>query len=154
MSDIVRNWIWGRIIAGDYTIIYAVVDYIDPAVRSRPLYIAQGDKMIVGAGSPKITQADFAEDKGLKRYYPRDVRIEFDQDGVKADLRIRFTRLVESVDLLTVSGLGSFSQWFVRTFVARPTYFRVIAEFSGTIEHDGQKDDLQGECLYEVMGFE
>jgi hypothetical protein len=72
---------------------------------------------------------------------------------VEAHLHIRQKALVEDVDLLTVSGLNSFTQWIARTFVARPTYFRVIADFDGTITENGATTPIDGECLYEVMGF-
>ena len=56
LNEITRHWVWGRIFADEYTIIYADVDYIDPSIKSRPLYIARGDTIIVGAGSPTIRQ--------------------------------------------------------------------------------------------------
>ncbi|HVN72797.1 MAG TPA: hypothetical protein VMU10_12335, partial [Desulfomonilia bacterium] len=154
LNEITRKWIWGRILAGDYTIIYADVDYLDPSIRSRPLYIAKGDTIIVGSGSPTIRQTDFSTHPALKRHYPRHLTIEFDQDNVMAHIDIRFKSLVEEVDLLTVSGLSSLTQWAARTFVARPTYFRVIADYDGSITESGNVTPIKGECLYEVMGFE
>jgi len=56
--------------------------------------------------------------------------------------------------MLTVSGLSPFTQWFARTFVARPTYFRIIADYNGTIVDNGVSIPIAGECLYEVMGLE
>ncbi|MFH1138682.1 MAG: hypothetical protein V1816_21610 [Pseudomonadota bacterium] len=153
LNEIVRSWIWGRIFAGPYTIIYADVDYYDPAIKSRPLYLARGREVLIGAGSPTITQDDFAFHPGLKRYFPRSIRIEFREGPVKADIRIRFKGLVEEVDLLSISGRNALTQWIARTFVARPTYFRVMAEFDGTIEQDGRAESIAGDCLYEVMGF-
>ena len=147
------SWIWGRVFAGPYTIIYSDVNYLDPAYKSRPLYIARGHEVLVGAGSPTIIQDEFAYHPGLKRYYPRYIQITFEEGATKADITIRFKGLVEDVDLLSVSGKGAFTQWVVRTFIARPTYFRAMAEFEGTIEHNGKTDEIAGDCLYEVMGF-
>ncbi|MEA3470327.1 MAG: hypothetical protein U9R24_01260 [Thermodesulfobacteriota bacterium] len=154
LNEITRRWIWGRIIDDDYTIIYADVDYYDPSIDSRPLYIAKNGTVITGTGSPTIRQWDFETHPVLKRYYPKRVSIDFDDDGVKTHIDITFKGLVENVDLLTVSGLGGFMQWLVRTFIARPNYFRVIADYEGTIETEGVKDTISGECLYEIMGFE
>jgi hypothetical protein len=154
LNEITRKWIWGRILAGEYTIIYADVDYLDPSIESRPLYIAKGDTMIVGTGSPTIRQWDFVTHPILKRHYPRQISIDFAQGEMEAHLHIRQKALVEEVDLLTVSGLNSFTQWIARTFVARPTYFRVIADYDGTITENGTTTPINGECLYEVMGFE
>ncbi|MGC9324976.1 MAG: hypothetical protein ACP5G0_09560 [Desulfomonilia bacterium] len=154
LPEITRDWIWGRIIVGDYTIIYADVDYLDPSIDSRPLYIAKGDTVLVGTGSPDVIQWDFSTHPTLKRHYPQRIRIEFFQEGVEARFDITFKELVEEVDLLTVSGLNPVVQWVARTFVARPTYFRVIADFQGTVRAQGINDTLSGECLYEVMGFE
>lgn len=154
LNEINRKWIWGRILAGEYTIIYADVDYYDPAIKSRPLYIAKGNEVLVGSGSPTIRQSDFATHPGLKRHYPRRVDITFNEGGVKADIHIRYRALVEEVDLLTVSNLNGFTQWIARTFVARPTYFRVMGDFDGTVTRDGKQERISGECLYELMGFQ
>jgi hypothetical protein len=154
LNEITRKWVWGRILAGDYTIIYADVDYLDPSIKSRPLYIAKGDTMVVGSGSPTIRQWDFVTHPILKRHYPRQISIDFSQNNVEAHIQIKFKTLVEDVDLLTVSGLSNPVQWIARTFVARPTYFRVIADYDGSITENGNTSPLKGECLYEVMGFE
>ncbi len=154
LNEITRKWVWGRILAGDYTIIYADVDYLDPSIKSRPLYVAKGDTMIVGSGSPAIRQWDFVTHPVLGRHYPRQISIDFSHDNVEAQIHIRFKALVEEVDLLTVSGLSNPVQWIARTFVARPTYFRIIADYDGSISENGTTSPLKGECLYEVMGFE
>jgi hypothetical protein len=154
LNEITRKWVWGRILAGEYTIVYADVDYLDPSIESRPLYIAKGDTMIVGTGSPTIRQWDFVTHPVLKRHYPTRVSIDFSHEGVEAHIGIRYKALVEDVDLLTISGMSSLTQWIARTFVARPIYFRIIADYEGTIVEDGNVVPLRGECLYEVMGFE
>ncbi|HOO90009.1 MAG TPA: hypothetical protein PLA74_04230 [Syntrophales bacterium] len=153
LNEITRRWVWGRIIADDYTIIYADVDYYNPTIASRPLYIAQGNRIITGTGSPIIRQWDFAGHPLLKRYYPKRVSIDFEDDDVKAHITITYKHLVEAVDLLRVSGLNRVTQWITRTFIVRPHYFRVIADYEGTIETKGIKERIAGECLYEIMGF-
>jgi hypothetical protein len=90
----------------------------------------------------------------LKRHYPRQISIDFIQGDVEAHLHIQFNALVEYVDLLTTSGLDRFSQWVARTFIARPTYFRMIASYKGDITEHGKMTPIKGECLYEIMGFE
>jgi len=154
LNEITRKWIWGRILAGDYTIIYADVDYYDPSINSRPLYIARGSDVIVGSGSPTVRQWDFVTHPELMRHYPRQVRIQYGDDDVQADIRIVHKALVEEVDLLTVSDLNPFTQWIARTFIARPTYFRVMADYEGTITRRGVQDFISGECIYEIMGFQ
>jgi hypothetical protein len=154
LNEITRKWVWGRILAGEYTIIYADVDYLDPSIKSRPLYIAKGDTIIVGTGSPTIRQWYFVTHPVLQRHYPRQISIDFSQNNVEAHIQIKLKALVEEVDLLTVSGLSNPVQWIARTFVTRPTYFRVIADYDGIITENGNTTPLKGECLYEVMGFE
>ncbi len=154
LDKIARSWVWGRILSGDYTVIYADVAYRDPAVTSRPLYVASGDRMIVGTGSPRIREYDYVMHPALKRWYPTRIDIDFSRDDVSVSVQIRLKALVEEVDLLTLSGLGRFGQWAARTFVERPTYFRVIADYTGSIEEAGSRTHISGECLYEVMGFE
>ena len=153
-NEIARRWVWGRILAGDYTIVYADVDYIDPSLEARPLYIARGDRQIVGTGSPVVKQWDFTTHPVLLRHYPRQISVEYTHGGIEAHLHIRHKALVEEIDLLTISGLNPLSQWIARTFVARPTYFRIIADYDGTITENGKTETIEGECLYEVMGFE
>ena len=110
--------------------------------------------MIVGAGSPTIRQWDFVTNPVLSRHYPRQISIDFVQKEVEVHVNIRFKALVEDADLLNISGLNPFSQWVARTFIARPTYFRVIADYKGDITEHGKVTVIEGECLYEIMGFE
>lgn len=154
LNEIAHSWIWGRILTGKYTIIYADVQYRDPAIDSRPLYIARDDQMIVGTGSPTITERDFVTHPKLKRHYPRQIDIDHAEKGIESHIKIRFKSLVEDVDLLTAAELNPFTQWIARTFITRPTYFRVIADYSGTIVDGGVSIPIAGECLYEVMGLE
>lgn len=154
LYEIAHSWVWGRILAGDYTIIYADVHYRDAAIQSRPLYVAKGDAMIIGTGSPTVTQRDFVTHPTLARHYPRQVDIDHVEGGREAHIRIRFKELVEDVDLLAASGLSPVKQWMVRTFAMRPTYFRIIADYSGTIVENGVTVPIGGECLYEIMGLE
>ncbi|PKN53673.1 MAG: hypothetical protein CVU55_00695 [Deltaproteobacteria bacterium HGW-Deltaproteobacteria-13] len=154
LNKIATSWVWGRIITGGYTIIYADVQYRDPNINSRPLYIARGNQIIVGSGSPAIRQFDYVTHPELKRHYPRQISIDHAAKGVEAHIQIRFRTLVEDVDMLTVSNLNPFAQWVARTFVTRPTYFRIIADYDGTIVDNGVSVPVKGECLYEVMGLE
>ena len=154
LTEITRKWIWGRVIAGEYTIIYADVDYKEPELVLNPLYIAKGDKMIVGAGNPAIRQWSFETHPVLKRHYPRQIAISYDSKDVQVSVNIKKKRLVEEVDLLEIAGYKGFLHWLIKTFIARPTYFRVIADFDGKIIIGGNVDVISGECLYEAMGFE
>ncbi len=154
LHEITNRWVWGRILVDDYTIIYADVRYLDPAVKGRPLYVARGGEIILGAGNPTITQEDFVLHPRLKRHYPRRIAIYHSDGDTEVALTITLRNLAEEVDLLEDSGMNSFSQWITRTFVARPSYFRVSADFEGFVRRGNVKDRLSGECLYEVMIFE
>ncbi len=154
LNKITRRWVWGRIIAGDYTIIYADVEYRDPKVVSRPLYIAKGDKMLVGSGSPAIRQWKFRTHKELKRYYPRRLSIVYEDENISADIEIARKELVEAVNLLKAGGYPAIVRWPIQWFVARPSYFRVIGDYEGEIMIDGKVDNISGQCLYEVMEFD
>jgi hypothetical protein len=110
--------------------------------------------MLVGSGSPYVRQSDFTTHPVLKRHYPRLVEIGFNDGYIQADIHIRCKTLVEEVDLLTVSDMNAFSQWLVPSFIARHSYFRVMADYHGTIIQGSRKDRISGQCLYEVMGFQ
>ena len=154
LNEITRRWLWGRIIADEYTIIYADVDHYDPDTVSRPLYVARGNEMIMGTGSPTIRQRDFETHPAIKRFYPREVDLSYASDDVSIDIRITKTRLVEDVDFLSIAGYSPISQWLIRNLIARPGYFRLMAEYEGTITHHGDTDTISGNTLYEVMTFE
>ena len=61
--------------------------------------------------------------------------------------------LLENRDLIAETGLNPFKQWIARTFIARPAYFRIIADYEGTIVDGGVATPVKGECLYEIMGL-
>jgi hypothetical protein len=154
LHKITRKWTWGRIIAGEYTIIYADVDYYEPGLVLNPLYIAKGDELFVGSGSPFIRQWDYETHDELKRHFPRQVHLGYESDRIQASVHIKKKRMVENHDLLESAGYKGIMHWLVSHFFSRPTYFRIIADFDGTIQIDGEKETISGECLYEVMGFE
>lgn len=154
LHEITEKWIWGRIIAEDYTIIYADVDYHEPDLVLNPFYIAKGDKMIVGSGSPTIRQWDFETHPVLNRHYPKQVEIAYDENGISANIHLTKKRLVEEVDLLEIAGYEGISHWLISTFISRPSYFRIIADYEATIKNEGATETVTGVCLYEVMGFE
>ncbi len=154
LHEITKKWVWGRILAGDFTIIYADVEYRDSSVVSRPLYIAYKDRMILGTGGPEIRQLKFIMDPIQKRYYPSVVEIRHAGEDVSANIRIKMHKLMESVDLLEVAGYSLPLRWFIRTFIARPCYFRLMGVYDGEIFMDGRKNTIKGECIYEVMNFE
>lgn len=154
IQDITPYWIWGRILAGQYTLIYANVSHNDqtlPAVL--PLYIAKGDQMIAGVNGVTIRQRNFITHPERKRYYPQNVDIDYAGDGVEAYIRIRHKALVEDRDLIAEAGLNPFKQWIARTFIARPAYFRIIADYEGAIVEGGVTTPVKGECIYEIMGL-
>ncbi len=154
LHKITTQWVWGRVLADDYTIIYADVQYIDPAIKGRPLYLAHGKEVILGVGSPTVIQEDFVTHPRLKRHYPRRIIIEHSGDDIDIALTITFRSLAEEVDLLRGSGMNRFARWVTRTFLMRPSYFRIAADFEGVIRRGDREDRLSGECLYEIMIFE
>ncbi|OPL15556.1 MAG: hypothetical protein AVO39_07605 [delta proteobacterium MLS_D] len=113
-----------------------------------------GGDIILGTGTPTVTQEDFVLHPRLKRHYPRRITIYHSDGDSEVALTITLRNLAEEVDLLEDSGMNPFSQWITRTFVARPSYFRVSADFEGFVRRGNVKDRLSGECLYEVMIFE
>ena len=154
LGKVTPYWIWGRILANQYTIIYSNVLHDDPtSVAILPLYIAKNDKMIVGINGGIIKQSNFVTHPELKRHYPRKVDIDYAENGVEVHLYLRFKALVEKRDLLTGSGWHPVTQWITRTFIARPVYFRIIADYSGTITEDGSTVPVKGQCLYEIMAL-
>jgi hypothetical protein len=154
LYEIARYWVWGRVFSGEYTFIFADVDHIDSRVTSRPLYVAKGDKMIIGTGSPTIRQSGFVTHPVLKRHYPTKIRIDFAEADVQATLEITFRSLVEDVDLLEATGFSRPAKWIAKTFFARPVYFRATADYRGSVTYGGETELIRGECLYEIMGFE
>ncbi len=154
IHKITPYWIWGRIFAGPYTFIYANVTHNDKDVPSvLPFYMAKGDKMLAGVNGATIRQMDFVTDPERQRFYPRYVDIDYADKGIEAHIKLRHKAVVENRDLLEASGLSSFTQWFFRTFISRPTYFRIIADYEGTVVENGVTVPLKGECLYEIMGL-
>ncbi len=154
LNEITRRWVWGRIVSGEYTIIFADVDHYDTGTVSRPLYVARGGEMLLGTGSPAISQRDFATHPTIRRFYPREVDIAYSSEDISVDIRIFTTRMVEDVDLLAIAGYKGVSHWLIANLIARPAYFRIMAEYEGTITINGETEAISGSSIYEVMTFE
>lgn len=154
INKLTTQWIWGRIFAGEYTIIFADIILGDSVRHSLPLYIAKGDKLIIGTGSPVIKQWNFATHPVYNRHYPQDISIDFVHEGKEAHIRIHCTALVEDLDLLDRAPFNPVFKWFIRTFIARPCYFRMMSQYEGSIIENGKISKIKGDCLYEKASFE
>ena len=152
-----KSWVWGRIITEKYTIIYADVDLKNPGgpkgASYKPLYIAKDNKVLHGIGNPEISKSGYTYDKELGRSYPELIEINFvdEKEHTAVKIKIEKKELVEKIDLLEPKEFGKFVHKFVRTFITRPSYFRIVAEFEGYIQHENSKEEIAGTSLYEVM---
>jgi len=136
---IFSSWYWGRIHNSQYTVDYAWVFPRDPgAPIFSPLLIAKGRDIILSTNIMDTTLNQLTHDTSIDQDYAKNLIIRTDNLGVKMDLEINTTRVVETMKLPKAAEWDQF-------------YFRFLADYSMNIEIDGKKDAVKGELLHEYM---
>jgi len=130
---------WGHIHNGGYCISYAGVFPRDPdGPVFYPLLIAKGREIVLSTDIMQMELGNFAKDPATGRSYARSFLITADSLGVKMQLEINTTRLIEAMKLpMTVP-------W-------DQSYLRFLGDYTMDVEIDGGKERVQGEMIHEFI---
>lgn len=156
MRRIVSYWHWGRLYAGEFTLLYANV-----MTRKRygnacstPLMLAKGDRVILSTGEMSLRGSDHVFNSVANRDYPSTVLIE-----VPGSLRLELE--VEDVidahnllrDVSPVFGNRTV-ETIANRLIGRPGYFRFNSRFALHVEHAGVSYDRTGTTLHEMVALQ
>ena len=139
LHEICSSWYWGRVHHGDYCVDYGWVLPRDPeAPVVSPLMVARGGEIVLSTNIMRTRLDDFATDPKTMKPYARRLVVSTDNLGVKMELTIETTRLVESMRLPKAAAWDQF-------------YFRFLGDYVLDIQIDGERDLVRGEMLHEYM---
>lgn len=136
---IFSSWYWGRIHSSSFTVDYAWVFPRDAeAPIFSPLLIARKGEIVLSTNMMNTDLNDIVREPAIGQDYARNLVVSTDNLGVKMDLAIDTTRLVETMQLPQAAEWNQY-------------YFRFLADYRMDIEIDGKKETVKGEMLHEYM---
>lgn len=154
MRRILSHWYWGRIFAGDLTLLYA---YVVTGKRfanhvSKPLMLAVRDRVILSSGEMKLREGKMLFDRRANRTYPSWLEIEIPHHVF---LRLDVKRIVDASDFLTEMNpliMNPAVRWVINRFV-RPGWFRFESEYALEVFHEGKRHEEKGTTLHEMVAL-
>lgn len=139
MYGFIEGWYWGRIHNRDYTIDYGwVIPRDKEAPIMSPLLLAKGGEIVLSTDRMTTDFCDIVRDETNGKDYAKTLTISTDVKGVKLQLNIKSTRVIDSMELPKVT------DW-------KQYYYRFLADYDMRIDIDGQKDRVGGQMLHELM---
>ena len=153
MKRIIDHWYWGRVYAGDLTLLYAhVITTPGYDLVTRPLMLARGDRIIMSTGEMQLASGEPVFDPRGNRDYPAwlditvgdslrlrlDVREVIDAHDFLADIPVVRSRLVKPV---------------VNRLMGRPGYFRFDSDFTLSFSSEGETVERSGRTLHEMVAL-
>ncbi len=146
LDNLVTEWIWGKCYAGRFTLIFMDTRFRSGRITS--VMLAEHHRIIHSSNNLlnlRVHSKDY--DRTLKAGYPRKLIMELREKDLRFDLVLDAETKADKRDLL--EGVNPFMSWLIKTFLARPVYFSLIAK--ARLGKDGEK--LTGSGNYEVMRF-
>jgi hypothetical protein len=144
MDEVVTRWIWGKCVAGPYTIVFMEAWMGGTSVKSvmvseHDVILYDTDKNLTITVNKEILYAP------LKSKYPSQITIQINDEDFPFELVLNCEELIETKDLL--GGVNPFIAWLVKSLVARPAYYGIYTR--AILETPIQK--LEGFGMYESM---
>jgi hypothetical protein len=146
IDEVIGLWIWGRCVAGPYTMVFMETWMGRESIKS--LMLAENERILFDTGEDiSIRVEEESTHPRLKTNYPSRFTLGCDKADLPFRLSISCRELVEAKDLL--SGVNPFIAKLIRNLVARPAYYGILATV--TLEISAQS--YTGSGIYESMQF-
>jgi hypothetical protein len=154
MKRIIDHWYWGRLYTDEFTLVYAAVltspRYL--ASWATPLMLARNDKLVLSTGEVEVRPGPRVFDPVANRDHPTSLRLRV---ADQVDLNLDVREIVHAHDLLSDVPIARtrLVKPLVNRFVARPGYFRFRSDFSLSVGLDGERRELDGSTLHEMVAL-
>jgi hypothetical protein len=156
MRRIVSYWYWGRLYAGDLTLLYANVMTKKKYGHacSTPLMLARNGEIMLSTGEMTVKAGEPRFNETANRDYPSSLVIEVPGS---LTLRLDVREVIDAHDF--VDDLGPIFRTkavkgLINRIVGRPGYFRFSSDFSLRAECGGETCERTGTTLHEMVALE
>lgn len=153
----VDNWHWGHLVQGELGIIWADIRMCKELDfdRSSMFLLSEGDSLIYESAGISVAYGGWTEDPSHLLPYPRVIDLSFGgtDESAEGELTMRVNEIVETQDLLEMTGLPPLVRRMVHRYRARPYYFRWRSSVEGRVRVRGSSTRLAGETIHEQMIF-
>ncbi len=146
IDEVITRWLWGKCVAGPYTVVF--MDTWMSGNRLQSIMVAEHDMILYGTDKDlTITVDKEAQNASLKSKYPAQVTVRANNEDFPLEIKLDCEQLVESKDLL--GRANPLIARLVKNLVARPAYYGIYA--TAALETSNRK--LAGFGNYELMLF-
>jgi hypothetical protein len=153
MGRIVDHWYWGRVYAGDITLVYANVfarkRYGHAA--STPAMVAKDGRLAISTGEITIQEGPKVYSEVARQHYPSWLELKADELHLRLDVRevIHAHDFLSDVPVLRAGVIRP----AVNKLVGQPGYFRFRSDFNLTATIDGETHRREGSTLHEMVAL-
>ena len=154
MGRIVDHWYWGRVYAGEFTLVYA-----DVTARRRygshastPVMLAMADRVVLSTGEVEVETGSEVFNSVANHAYPSSLVL---RSGDVLELRLDVREVIHAHDLLNDFPVvrSPFVKPIVNRLVGRPGYFRFRSDFTLMARVDGEDYVREGSTLHEMVAL-
>ena len=150
----VACWDWGRIYAGDFTVIFADIIATRRFGRAevKPLVVYDSDRLIFATTDPTkwtLTKGRAKFDPHTRTYCPPGCLLTARDENLSLDIDLHLDRAFQKIDLL--ADYNPIARFLVRTFMADPFAISFLSTGPGTIEVSGRRHDLNCTAIHEFV---
>ena len=146
VDDVLSKWYWGRVLAGDYTIIFMDTYFRQRSIKS--FMLAKEDKIIQSSNNLiEVFPSGFRTDEEIQTSYPSRIAIRSIDENNPVQVILKGKELIDRKDLL--EGVNPVIKWLIKHLVSRPAYYGISAESSLNIAGE----EIKGIAIYEFMLF-
>lgn len=146
LDELISKWYWGKIYAGDYTLIF--MDTHCRTNRLISLMVAEKNEIIYSANNlMNLIITSTGTDPFLKAEYPKLLKLNSTDINFDLEAELKYKQILDRKDLL--DGVNFLLKFIIKKFVARPAYFGNLASVKLKLNNKEQK----GRGNYETMIF-
>jgi hypothetical protein len=158
ITHVVDNWHWGHVVCGDVVIIWSDITMCEAYDYDKTymFLLALGDRLVMESPELAVSYGDWRADTDYLHPYPGRITVAFGDDGTPArgEFSMSVRQVVETQDLLEMTGLPRRLEPLVHRTIGKPYYFRWRSEVAGWLEtEDDERAVLSGETIHEQMLF-
>jgi len=171
LADAFSRWTWGRVFAGDYTLIYGdVVSASAEPEHVTPFLLARGERILLDTDRIRVASQNPLREPRTGTPYPTALRIRTNGNATSVRMSLLTTRVIEALDFArspfrqtwlrkTTEAVFYLAQGtpllgqVVGRLIGNSSYLRLEAHGELSVSMGGRRDRWTGPALYEMMVF-
>jgi hypothetical protein len=157
ITHFVDNWHWGHVVCGEAVIIWSDITMCEANNYDQTFMflLGLGDRLVMESPELTVSHDDWRTDPRYLHPYPGRITVGFGdaETPARGEFSMSVKQVVETQDLLEMTGMPRRLEPLVHRTIGKPYYFRWRSEVDGWVETGGERIELAGETIHEQMLF-